>query len=110
MYLVWISCGRKISTLDTSQLSSDGAPNIHDYLKNGKTLLVSASVGGDRQKLVEVDATTGDILDTVLEHDRYDITGPALVKNGELIGVQTTFDKRGHAYQMLFEHRSIRRS
>ena len=88
--------GRKISTLDTSQLSSDGAPNIHDYLKNGKTLLVSASVGGDRQKLVEVDATTGDILATVLEHDRYDITGPALVKHGELIGVRTTFDKRGY--------------
>ena len=30
------------------------------------------------------------------EHDRYDITGPALVKNGELIGARTTFDKRGY--------------
>ena len=53
-------------------------------------------LGGDRQKLVEVDATTGEFLDTVFDHDRYDITGPALVKNGELIGVRTTFDKRGY--------------
>ena len=80
---------------DISQLSNV-APTFHGYLKNGETLLASSDLGGDRQKLVEIHATTGELLSTLFDHERYDIEGPALVRNGELVAVRTTFDRRGY--------------
>lgn len=87
---------RNTTPLDISQLQSNVAPTFHGYLKNGETLLASSDLGGDRQKLVEIHATTGELLSTVFDHERYDIEGPALVRNGELVAVRTTFDRRGY--------------
>ncbi len=87
---------KKTSTLDISHLSGERAPNIHGYIKDGKTLLASANLGKDKRSLVTVDAISGEVLATVLTNDRYDIDGPVFLNGGKLVAVQTNFDKPGY--------------
>ena len=64
---------RNTTPLGSSQLKSYVAPSFHGYLKNGETLPASSDLGSDRQKLVEIHTTTGELLSNVFDHERYDI-------------------------------------